>query len=183
MFRHGFLKESTIYDQEASARARISTRKIRKDTHKDLNESYIQSTTQPQVSTMSSSSSLNPDPTRTDSFNAIISMLTKLSKSNQALLSRIEKVEKRQTKVGYRHQTPPRLQGTERPSHILPHTVGVDDRHRLPSYNVTSHQPVMISTQVFVLVPLRGWPLHSWQFQPPHNLTSRMMQFCLDWRP
>ena len=63
------------------------------------------------------------------------------SESNRALLSRIEKVEQRQSKVGYRHQMPPRLQGTERPSQILPHTAGVDDRYRhvqLPSYSITS---------------------------------------------
>ena len=61
----------------ASARVRILTRKIRKDTHKDLNESYIQAVTQPQVSTMPSSSNLDPDPTRTDSSNAILTYRTK----------------------------------------------------------------------------------------------------------
>ena len=125
----------------ASARARILTRKIRKDTHKDLNESYIQSTTQPQVGTMSSSLTRDPDPSRTDSSNAILSMLTVLSESNRALLSRLEKVEQRQSEVDHRHQTPPHLHGTERSSRILPHTAGLDDRQRqvhLPSYNITS---------------------------------------------
>ena len=90
---------------------------------------------------MSSSSTLDSDPSRTDSSNAILSMLTELSQSNCALLSRIEKVEQRQSEVDYRHQTPPRLHSTERPSRILPHTAGLDDRQRqvhLPSYNVTS---------------------------------------------
>ena len=59
-----------------SARARISTRKIRKDTHKDLNESYIQSATQPQMSTMASSSNVDPAPITVKSSNTILSMLT-----------------------------------------------------------------------------------------------------------
>ena len=93
----------------SSARARISSRKIRKDTYKNLNESYIQSATQPQVITMTSISNVDPDPTRTDSSNAILSMLTKLSDSNRALLNRLEKVEQRQSAVSFCHKMPPCL--------------------------------------------------------------------------
>ena len=127
----------------ASTRARISTRKIRKDTHKDLNESYIQAVIQPQVSTIPSSSNLDPDPTRTDSSNAILSMLTELSVSNRALLSRMERVEQRQSGVNYSHQTPPQLQGTERLSYVPSRTVGRDEGQRqaqLPPHNITSQQ-------------------------------------------
>ena len=127
----------------ASARARISTRKIRKDTHKDLNESYIQATLQPQVSTMPSNSNQDPDPRSTDSSNAILSMLTELSESNRALLTRIEKIEQKQSAVTYGSQTPPRLHTTERFPHIPAHTVGREDRQRqvhLAPFNATSQQ-------------------------------------------
>ena len=127
----------------ASARARISTRKIRKDTHKDLNESYIQAASQPQVSTMSSSSNPDPAPRSMDSSNAILSMLTELSESNRALLSRIERVEQRQSTAAYARQTPPRPYGSDRFSHIPSHTVGREEGHRhvqLPPFNATSQQ-------------------------------------------
>ena len=125
----------------ASARARILTRKIRKDTHKDLNESYIQAGIQPQVSTIPSSSNLDPDPTRTDSSNAILSMLTELSESNRALQSRMERVEQRQSVVSYSQQTPPQLQGTERLSYVPSSTAGRDGGQRqvqLPRQCLTS---------------------------------------------
>ena len=127
----------------ASARARISTRKIRKDTHKDLNESYIQAASQPPVSTMPSTSTQDPDPRGSDSSNAILSMLTELSESNCVLLTRIERVEQRQTTAAYASQTPPHPHGTDRFPHIPSHTVGREDRHRqvqLPPVNVTSQQ-------------------------------------------
>ena len=127
----------------ASARARISTRKIRKDTHKDLNESYIQAASQPPVSTMPSTSTQDPDPRGSDSSNAILSMLTELSESSRALLTRIERVEQRQTTAAYDSQTPPGPHGTDRFPHIPSHTVGREDRHRqvqLPPVNVTSQQ-------------------------------------------
>ena len=127
----------------ASARARVSTRKIRKDTHKDLNESYIQAALQPQVSTMSSSSNQDPDPRSMDSSNAILSVLTELSESNRALLSRIERVERRQSTTVYAGQTPPRSYGSDRFSHVLSHTVGREEGHRhvqLPPFNATSQQ-------------------------------------------
>ena len=124
----------------ASARARISSRNIRKDTHKDLNESYIQVASQPQVSTMSSSSNPDPDPRSMDSSNAILSMLTELSESNRALLSRIERVEQRQSTAAYAGQTPPRPYGSDRFSHLPSHIVGREEGHRhvqLPPFNAT----------------------------------------------
>ena len=103
----------------SSARARISSRKIRKDTYKNLNESYIQSATQPQVITMTSISNVDPDPTRTDSSNAILSMLTKVSDSNRA---QIRKSRAKAVCGQFLPQNATMPYGTERPPHIPPHT-------------------------------------------------------------
>ena len=80
----------------ASARARISTRKANKHSIKHLGESYIQQSTPTDVSTVPQDQ--NPDPTlpHGDPSATIISMLNKLTESNQALLARVESIEERQ---------------------------------------------------------------------------------------
>ena len=77
-----------------SARAMIWTQKIQKDTRKDLNESYIQPATQPQVSTMTSSSNVDPAPITAESSKSILSRLTELFESYRAMLSRMKKSSK-----------------------------------------------------------------------------------------
>ena len=80
----------------ASARARISTRKVSRQSTKHLNESYLQQSTPSIVSMVPQAA--NPDPTvgKEDPSATIIAMLNKLSESNQALLTRVESIEQRQ---------------------------------------------------------------------------------------
>ena len=79
----------------ASARARLSTRKIRRTGTKKLNESYIQST--PSDPNLNLQSDIGgPSTASNDSSDAILSMLGKLSESNQAIIQRIEAIEQRQ---------------------------------------------------------------------------------------
>ena len=79
----------------ASARARVSTRKIRRTSTKKLNESYIQST--PSDPNLNLQSDIGwPSTVNSDSSDAILSMLGKLSESNQAIIQRIEAIEQRQ---------------------------------------------------------------------------------------
>ena len=80
----------------ASARARILTRKINRQSTKHLGESYIQQSTPTDVSTVPQTQ--NPDLIlpQGDTSTAIIIMLNKLSESNQALMARIEFIEERQ---------------------------------------------------------------------------------------
>ena len=79
----------------ASARARISTRKIKKQHVKKLNESYIQSTPTA-VSMDSQGSHPGSTPPKSDSSEVILTMLSKLTDANQALLHRIETIEQNQ---------------------------------------------------------------------------------------
>ena len=74
----------------ASARGRISTRKLKKQGAKKLNESYIQSMP---VSMDYQASPPDSTPPKND---AILAMLSKLSDSNQSLLQRIEAIKQKQ---------------------------------------------------------------------------------------
>ena len=107
---------------------RISTRKIQKHTHEYLNEAYIQPSTESQVSTTSRSSNFFQVHIIAESFNSILSMLRELSESKCALLSRIEKVEQRQSVAGFNHQILLLFHETEAPFYIRSHTVGQYDR-------------------------------------------------------
>ena len=79
----------------ASASARLSTRKIRRTGTKKLNESYIQST--PSDPNLNSQSDIGgPSTVNNDYSDTILSMLGKLSESNQAIIQRIEAIEQRQ---------------------------------------------------------------------------------------
>ena len=80
----------------ASARARISTRKVNRQSTKHLGESYIQQSTPTDVSTVPQNHTSDPTSSQGDTSTAIISMLNKLSESNQALMARIESIEERQ---------------------------------------------------------------------------------------
>ena len=85
----------------ASVRAQISTRKVNRQSIEHLGESYIQQSTPTDVSTVPQTQ--NPDPAlpHGDPSAPIISMLNKLSESNQALLARVESIEERQNSVNF----------------------------------------------------------------------------------
>ena len=90
----------------ASARARLSTRNIRRTGTKKLNESYIQST--PSDLNLNLQADMpGSSTTNSDSSDAILSMLSKLSESNQAIIQRIEAIEQRQQPEAHEllHQT------------------------------------------------------------------------------
>ena len=78
----------------ASARARISNRKVRRQDSKKLNESYIQSKNT-DMSKNSQSDHHEPFSTKDDSSRAILSMLGKLLGSNQAIIQKIEATEQK----------------------------------------------------------------------------------------
>ena len=79
----------------ASVRGRLSTRKIRRTGTKKLNESCIQST--PSDPNLNLQSDIGGHYTvNSDSSDAILSMLGKLSESNQVIIQRIEAIEQRQ---------------------------------------------------------------------------------------
>ena len=80
----------------ASVRARISTRKINRQSTKHLGESYIQQSTPTDVSTVPQTQNSDPTLPQGDTSTTIISMLNKLLESNQALMARIESIEERQ---------------------------------------------------------------------------------------
>ena len=80
----------------ASARARISTRKVSRQSTKHLNESYLQQSTPSIVSTVPQASTSDPTVGKEDPSATIVAMLNKLSESNQALLNRVESIEQRQ---------------------------------------------------------------------------------------
>ena len=100
----------------ASARARISTRKVRKVVNADLNESY----TQPQTvsreaphneitpaTTLPSSTAVVSSVTSSD---PVLSLLQQLTESNQALLQRVKHIEQNTSHTGFRQR-----------SHLLEH--------------------------------------------------------------
>ena len=73
----------------ASARARISTKKVRKESTSDNSGSYLQD---PPVSTVT----LNqPAPSTNSSNDQIMALLLKLDESNKALTARMDKMEQR----------------------------------------------------------------------------------------
>ena len=80
----------------ASARARISTRRVRKQANTDLNRSYLQSDPTPTdaVSTVHQITHQRKPSSLSDSSDIIISMLNKISESNQALSQRVEAIER-----------------------------------------------------------------------------------------
>ena len=79
----------------ASARARISTRKIRKSVNGNTQGSYLEEPEQPAVSTIPSTEPSSLPPLGQDSTSVIISMLQKLSDSNQSLIQRVERIEQK----------------------------------------------------------------------------------------
>ena len=79
----------------ASARARISTRKIRKSVKGNTQGSYLEEPEQPAVSTIPSTDPTSPAPLGQESTSMIISMLQKLSDSNQSLIQRVERIEQK----------------------------------------------------------------------------------------
>ena len=82
----------------ASARARISTRRVRKQANTDLNGSYLQSDPTPTdaVSTVHQITHQRKPSSLSDSSDIIISMLNKISESNQSLSQRVEAIERGQ---------------------------------------------------------------------------------------
>ena len=107
----------------ASARARISTKRIRKDNTVDSSGSYLQdpvSTNHPQTST-------TPPKSSTDQ---ILALLTRLDESNKALTARMDKMEQR-----------PSLDSTP----VIPRSHGLDHRP-LDSYK-ESDRPTTLRTQ------------------------------------
>ena len=71
----------------ASARARISTKKVRKESTSDNSGSYLQD---PPVSTLN-----QPAPSTNSSNDQIMALLLKLDESNKALTARMDKMEQR----------------------------------------------------------------------------------------
>ena len=94
----------------ASAWVRISTRRVRKQTNRDLNGSYIQPDLTPGVSTEPQATYLRETHPVSDSSDIIISMLNKISESNQALAQRVEAIEQNQRSHGGTKNTPSQLQ-------------------------------------------------------------------------
>ena len=79
----------------ASARARISNRKIRKSANNSAHGSYLE---EPEQVGVSNNSATNHGPSVSlgqDSTTTIIDMLQNLSESNQSLMQRIEKIEQK----------------------------------------------------------------------------------------
>ena len=81
----------------ASARARISTQKAKRQSTKHLGESYIQQSIPTDVNTIPRTQDSDLTLSQGNSSATIISMLNKLSESNQALLARVESLEERQS--------------------------------------------------------------------------------------
>ena len=80
----------------ASARACISTRRVRKQPSMDFNGSYLQSDPTPAVSTDHQITHQGKSSSLSDSSDIIISMLNKISEANQALSQRVEVLEQGQ---------------------------------------------------------------------------------------
>ena len=112
----------------ASARARVSTRKVGKQSIKHLGESYIQQSTPTDVSTVTQAQ--NPDPTPThDSSTTIIAMLNKLTESNQALLARVESIEEKQNGENFHtNQISGSDTGGQRASDLISDGIMMDSR-------------------------------------------------------
>ena len=79
----------------ASAKARVSTRKVKKTGIRNLNESYIQSTPSDPTGNPQSDYTA-PSTSNNNSSEAVLSVLTKLTESNQAIIQRIEAIEHKQ---------------------------------------------------------------------------------------
>ena len=79
----------------ASARARISTRKIRKSVNNSAHGSYLEEPEQVGVSNNSATNHGSSVPLGQDLTTTIIAMLQKLSESNQSLMQRVEKIEQK----------------------------------------------------------------------------------------
>ena len=79
----------------ASARARISTRKIRKSVNGNTQGSYLEEPEQTVVSTTTSSHPISSASSGQEPTSVIISMLQQLSESNQSLIQRVDRIEQR----------------------------------------------------------------------------------------
>ena len=125
----------------APARARVSTRKVKRTGIKKLNKSYIQSTPSDPTGDPQSDY-VEPSTSSNDSSEAVLSMLTKLTESNQAIIQRIEAIEQKQQVDRQPAPQPPF--GSDIRQQRLPmmvhHTTSdairaLSDQHRAPQIN------------------------------------------------
>ena len=131
----------------ASARARISTKRVMKNITEDNSWSYLQDP----VSTVN----LNqPGPSSNSSNDQIMTLLIKLDESNKALTTRMDKMEQR-----------PSLDSTP----VIPRSHGLE--HQPLNTCVGNNQPSVLPTQsvTFQDVALRGDLI---QRQPPSDQSS-----------
>ena len=129
----------------ASARARISTRRVRKQANIDLNGSYLQSDPVTTVSTDHQITHQRKPSSLSDSSDIIISMLNKISDSNQALSQRVEAIERGQRGYDGNNSTLSSPQNrhiphrTEATSAIHPVHAGLQGNQHLASDPVQSY--------------------------------------------
>ena len=76
-------------------RKKVSKRKIRKSVNGNTQGSYLEEHEQTAVSTSSSTDPISSAPSGQESISVIISMLQKLSESNQTLIQRVDRIEQR----------------------------------------------------------------------------------------
>ena len=139
----------------ASARARISTRRVRKQANIDLNGSYLQSdpVTTDAVSTDHQITHQRKPSSLSDSSD-IISMLNKISDSNQALSQRVEAIERGQRGYDGNNSTLSSPQNrhiprrTEATSAIHPVHAGLQENQHLASDPVQSYGERASSTAI-----------------------------------
>ena len=138
----------------ALARAHISTRRVRKQTNTDLNGSYIQPDPTPAVSTETQANYLRETHPASDSSEIIISMLNKISESNQALAQIVEAIEQNQRSHGATSNTPSQLQTrhiprfTEATSAIPPLSTGLPGNQHLTGYSMHLYDEHPSSTTI-----------------------------------
>ena len=133
----------------ASARARISTKKVRKNFSEDNSGSYLQDP----VSTVH----LNqPGPSSNSSNDQILSLLMKLDESNKALTARMDKMEQR-----------PSLDSTP----VIPRSQGLDHQALNNVMGQNHHSALPVQSVTFQDTALRG-DLNQRQLSSEHNIPN-----------
>ena len=163
----------------ASARARVSTSRVRKSTKSRLEESFIQSSPPSGLSDpnhLNLTTPTNPIVTSSQS-DVMIDMLRQLTQSNQSLLQRVEKIE--QQGANFHHTTAMGAPPT-RPQTLVPHSAPLQQQnsshhtsrltrrhehcltlYQLPTIVIVVHQSQGLQLQVYLVIQqlcnMMGW--------------------------